>query len=872
MGVVKYRYFSFWLIFLAIFLGVLQPLFVGATPDKETFWSWTDSEPEIVYSKLIKEINYDNCPTILRTIKVSGEAGEYQSCVYEGEKTSFAIYWPSSLNFAVKLPNDSKMHKLHTECSMYNVCIYLPGTDTLVMKQNISNGGIGLLLIYKNFTERLIPKNVGPIKEYDFDSSNPDYTSHFPDGDYWLINGFSASNNGEWLAAEVLNRGFVLINIKTLQTKQIDNNYFRYWVGFNPLPEIAVSDDGRHIAAMGVNVGFRILDIDDRCGANMSYHNVPKTPIQNPCKEAPIDINKAIDWFRVGHKPSFSSDGGELSFYAESYLVEKREILLRASQYESKTLQYLALGDSFTSGEGELEDKYYAPRTNDKFEKCHLSLRSYPFLVSKIKNFDPSLSKSVACSGATTHDINSSNIKYYGQNNRLGSGENKMNLSDSEVILAVNQAEQEFIPGRVKQIRFVEKYRPQYITIGIGGNDAGLMDKLATCASPGTCRWVSDEEKRAQTAIEIANLFDKLVKTFQDIHSKSKNSKIYAVGYPKIINPSGNCSAAIEGMFTKEERLFMNESISYLKQVISNASKRAGIGFIDIEDSLNNQALCGSKKPLAMNGVEFGDDNKVAWIVNIGNETFHPNHIGHQLIADNLKDKINNKYCENRETLCPDENIKTPTISAYWMFENDKQYSVLRRSQFLEQTDEPNKLAVKVEPYSFEPNSKIKVEIQSEPTNLGTFITNEDGSLSTDIHLPEDLEYGYHTVSILGTSYSGDSIELYQSVKHANVETSELIGEINEQQTKNISYSTPKASQNKISGRQVVKNNTTDYINDPQQSVLGDETDNLSQDNVPKLKNTSATIGVVFLIILISIILLFKKIWKTRPKNPDGPS
>jgi len=47
------------------------------------------------------------------------------------------------------------------------------------MKQNISNGGIGLLLIYKNFTERLIPKNVGPIKEYDFDSSNPDYTSHF---------------------------------------------------------------------------------------------------------------------------------------------------------------------------------------------------------------------------------------------------------------------------------------------------------------------------------------------------------------------------------------------------------------------------------------------------------------------------------------------------------------------------------------------------------------------------------------------------------------------------------------------------------------------------------------------------------------------
>lgn len=870
MGGFKFKYFSVWLVFFITFLVILQPLFVGATSNQETFWSWTDSEPQIVYSKLINEINYDNCPTLLRNIEISGEAGEYRSCVYEGEKTSFAIYWTSNYNFAVKLSNDSKMHKLHIECSMYNVCIYLPGTDTLVMKQNVGSGGIGLLLIYKNFTKRLIPKSVGLTVEYDFDNSNPDYTSHFPDGDYWLINGFSVSHNGEWLSAEVLNRGFVLINIKKLTTKQIDNNHFGYWMGFNPSPEIAISDDGHHIAVTGINAGFRILDIDDNCGTYMSYHNVPKTPIQNPCKEAPIDINKAIDWFRSGHRPSFSSDGGELNFYATSYLGENREILLRASQYKSKTLQYLALGDSFTSGEGELNDRYYLPRTNDEFEKCHLSLRSYPFLISKIQNFDPSLSKSVACSGATTYDIEGS-AEYKGQHSRLGAGKDQMNLSDSEILLAINQAEQDFIPGRIRQIKFVEKYKPKIITIGIGGNDAGLMDKLATCASPGTCRWVSDKDKKAQTAIEIANMFNKLIKTFQDIHDKSKNSKVYAIGYPKIINPDGKCSISIRTMFNQEERVFINESVSYLNQVIKNAAKRAGIGFIDNENSLANQVLCGDKEPLAMNGVKFGDDSKVAWVVNIGNETFHPNHIGHQLIAENLKYKINHKYCADSESLCPDENVKNPTPSTYWMIEKDKKYSALKRSQFLERVDESDKLAIKIEPQSFEPNSKVKFEIQSEPISSGEFIVDESGGLITEINLPENIDYGYHTVSLLGTSYSGESVELYQVIKHANIDSNKLTNEI-DRRNDTIASLPIKIPEDKQLERQIVKNNTASYADIPKPAVLGDEIDIIANDYIPKLKNTFTVIGVVLLIILIAIFFLFKDNRKTRPKNPDGPS
>jgi len=851
MGGVKFKFSALSLGFLLLlpFCAVYSSTEVTAKSG-DNFWSWTDEEPKILYSKLIDEINYDKCPTLLRTIEISGEIGEYSACIYGDNAVSFTNYWLSGLRFAIKLPNDSKMHKFYSECGMYNPCIYLPDTDSLVMKRSIGSGGAGLLLIYKNFTKRLIPIQNGLIREYNFDDSEPDYTSHFPGGDYWLINGLNVSDNGNWLVAEALDRGFVLINIKTLETKQIDNQIFRYGFGMNPTLDLAVSSDGHHLAVTGINGGFRIADIDDSCGAEMSYHNVPKLPISNPCKDSPLNINLAIDWFRAGYRPHFSDDGGELTFYAESNLFEKREITLRASRYQTKVLQYLALGDSFTSGEGELDDKYYLPRTNDEFEKCHLSSRSYPFLLTKLQNFNPSLSKSVACSGATIGDITGDNLSYGGQGGRLAVGNGKMNLHASEKLIATNQAEQDFIPGRVRQSDFVEKYKPKLITIGIGGNDAGLMGKLAACAGPGTCEWVSDEAKKAQTANEISNLFDRLVKTYQSVYSKSNNSKIYAVGYPKIIDPSGSCGPTIGTIFSDDEKVFMNESISYLNQVIFNAAKRAGIGYIDIESSLGDQVLCGRKKPSAMNGVKLGDDSKVAWAIGIGNETFHPNSIGHELVAGELKNKINNNYCQNSKAICPDETVKSPLASSYWSVDGEKEYPKQQNSSFLQQSDDQNKLTVELEEYSLEPGSEVKIEIQSEPTAIGVFKVGEDGSLNAGINLPDDLEYGYHTIYIYGKSYSGEDVQLYQIVKHSDVETGvssvSPVHFTKEKESENSVGSSFAVAAESVDDKSAVEAITLDE--NPEQAVLGDDIVTLSKNKITSL-NKNNTLGVLTAVI-----------------------
>ncbi len=42
--------------------------------------------------------------------------------------------------------------------------------------------------------------------------------------------------------------------------------------------------------------------------------------------------------------------------------------------------------------------------------------------------------------------------------------------------------------------------------------------------------------------------------------------------------------------------------------------------------------------------------------------------------------------------------------------------------------------------------------------------------MTTEINLPDNLEEGFHTIHLYGSSYSGESIELYQTIKYETPE------------------------------------------------------------------------------------------------------
>ncbi len=759
-----------------MFLALLPTKIAGAESQVPS-WSWSKENPTVFSSNPITDMTPSLCPTLYRLEKIDGEF-ELKKVCFSTDSTDSKVRfgtmsaqpWGGFIN-VIGFAYDSKMYTLNGPCYYQNTCIYLPSSDTLVTKQYQTYGYKWSLVIYKNFTKRISRIVNGLTTKYNFDSSNPDYVFKNNYGYGWPIGSIVASNNGKWVGIELMSRGIGLLNVETLEIKRISSVAYGYGSGYDPTVEIAVSDSGDQVAIMGINAGLTVYDITPVCGDMADDENMSNgTAIVSPCKKSPINVGSFINRFYAAFTPRFSDDGGELNFYATSYDNESREVTLRAAGNVGKKLDYLALGDSYTSGEGETDDKYYVPGTNDKFEKCHLSTRSYPYLLAVLNNIDTAMLKSVACSGATTEDIVGTDNLYKGQGNRLG--EEYMKLSDVDRILAKTQAKYTYMPGRVHQEFFAKDNNSKVITIGIGGNDAGLMDKLKTCVSDsGTCNWAIDPKKKEQTAVEIVNIFEKLVNTYKKINDDSPMSKIYAIGYPKIIDEERGCGIGLDAVLNNTEKTFMNESIILLNRVVENAAKSAGIRYIDIASSLGNQVLCGSGSPSAMNDVRLGDDNKLNWFVTLGNEGFHPNSIGHSLVADSIHNSIDNllnfSNCANNSNICPDESIKTAEPSTYWVPEKYHGYPTQQTANYVFNSDNGNNRDKKLDldSYSLSPSSAAKVELTSNPVPLGDFVTNSDGSLRASVTFPADLTEGYHTVHLYGTSYSGEPIELYQVIE-----------------------------------------------------------------------------------------------------------
>jgi hypothetical protein len=739
--------------------------------------SWTSQYPDLFSLNSVKTIPPTYCSHALSLEDISGETDKQKICVSRGDTMSFGFDAGIPYKAYVKFANDLKMHRVYGACTQYDSCLYLPSTDMMVMKQNIINGIVRSLVIYKNYSKRL-SSFVNPANmalEYIFDVSNPDYVFKSLSGYAWPIGGMGVSDDEKWLAIEFRERGIGLLNLETLEMKRISTMSFSYGTGYDPTSELAVSNGGKSIAIMGLNSGATIFENNDNCGDIATDTNMSSVfPIIKPCASQPIRYWEYVNRFLYAIYPRFTNDGYGLDFYAGSYNNDQVAVSLRAAGSNTEKLEYLALGDSYSSGEGEYNDQYYLDGTNEEYEKCHVSSRSYPFVLADFSKLDLNLVKSVACSGAETKDVVGDDGYYLGQNERLG--KNGRNLNDADLISAQSDSIVRFLPGRVHQINFVKNNLPKIITIGVGGNDVGMVSKLQTCLGPGTCNWASDPKMREQFALEIKKLFNTLVSTYQEIHNSSPSSKIFAVGYPRPADGSGVCGPLTGFLLDNDERTFMTEAISYLNQVVKAAAEKVGIGFLDIQSAYGNHVMCGSESPSGINSVAIGDDigfsGGSSWIKFIGNESFHPNPYGHLLAATYIFNSIGDisryDYCADKLTICS-HNISAPEPSAYWIGETHKDYPSLVKSDFVfDGPDQKNQLqkTIILPSFSFIPNSQAQIEINSTPTKLGAFDISSDGSLSATVNLPSDLEEGFHTIFIHGKSYSGDSVDLYQVIKY----------------------------------------------------------------------------------------------------------
>jgi lysophospholipase L1-like esterase len=220
---------------------------------------------------------------------------------------------------------------------------------------------------------------------------------------------------------------------------------------------------------------------------------------------------------------------------------------------------YVALGDSYSSGTG--TRTYISDGTS-----CQRSVYAYPSLIAASKGLTLNFR---ACSGATVADVTTTQLS------------------------ALTSA-------------------TSYVSVSVGGNDAGFADVLTECALPG---WMSSCDRAINTAQSFINatLPSRLATLYSGIRGRAPYAKVVVVGYPRIFNGE-DCNALT--WFSPAEESRLNQTADLLNARLATAAAAAGFSFADPTSRFVGHAVCDADE----------------WINGLSNpisESYHPKATGH---------------------------------------------------------------------------------------------------------------------------------------------------------------------------------------------------------------------------------------------------
>jgi lysophospholipase L1-like esterase len=233
--------------------------------------------------------------------------------------------------------------------------------------------------------------------------------------------------------------------------------------------------------------------------------------------------------------------------------------LLQSPAATAADPSYVALGDSYSSGTGTRD--YIDDGTT-----CRRSVHAYPSLVAAARGYALDLR---ACSGATVPDVAARQL------GALGAG-------------------------------------TSYVTVSVGGNDAGFADVLTECAMPW---WAADchaaiDEAQAFIDHQLPGLLSTL---YAEIRADAPVAEVVVVGYPRIFMGE-DCNAGT--WFSPREQERLNRTADQLNDRTSAVAADHGFAFADPTDRFVGHAVCDD--PEWINGLSSPVE-----------ESYHPNKPGH---------------------------------------------------------------------------------------------------------------------------------------------------------------------------------------------------------------------------------------------------
>jgi lysophospholipase L1-like esterase len=221
--------------------------------------------------------------------------------------------------------------------------------------------------------------------------------------------------------------------------------------------------------------------------------------------------------------------------------------------------KYVALGDSYSSGTG----------TRTYFDStCQRSVYAYPYLVAHDR---PNTSLTfVACSGAKTDDVLANQVQSVTSDTR-------------------------------------------FVTITIGGNDAGFSSVITSCARPWP--WTCEGDINNARNYISNTLPGKLDSVYNAIRSRAPSATVIVLSYPRLWGGQ-TCNAGAR--ISSQEEQELNDTADLLRNVTQARAQAHGFVFKDAIPPFIGHAICSSSEWL--NGLS-----------NPTSESYHPNTSGHRL-------------------------------------------------------------------------------------------------------------------------------------------------------------------------------------------------------------------------------------------------
>lgn len=200
---------------------------------------------------------------------------------------------------------------------------------------------------------------------------------------------------------------------------------------------------------------------------------------------------------------------------------------------QSADVDYVALGDSYSSGTGTRE--YYDP-------DCQRSHYAYPELTAQ--RIGATLDMQ-ACGGATVAGVRANQV------GALDAG-------------------------------------TDVVTMTVGGNDAGFGDVLLECAQPG---WLSNcggaiDDAQAYIRDVLPGSLDGL---YDDVASRAPSATVVIGSYPRLFMGE-DCNAGT--WFSPGEQDRLNATADQLAGVIGAQASAHGFGFADVRGAFVGHAIC----------------------------------------------------------------------------------------------------------------------------------------------------------------------------------------------------------------------------------------------------------------------------------------